>query len=174
MIINIRQSIFETNSSSMHSIAIKKEHHKIKPGEEQEDFFLYKGKVGISYDDICFGRTPFRCLATLFTKSLYVIAEDYSNREEVYSIIRKFYPDFIEFDYQFSRSGYPDIGLIEESCNVYGFIKRHNITLEDFLTDNAYVIFVDGDEYCVLNNMIRHGIIKKENFEEIEYEDTIY
>lgn len=127
MIINIRQSIFETNSSSMHSIAIKKEHHKIKPGEE-----------------------------------------------EVYSIIRKFYPDFIEFDYQFSRSDYPDIGLIEESCNVYGFIKRHNITLEDFLTDNAYVIFVDGDEYCVLNNMIRHGIIKKENFEEIEYEDTIY
>lgn len=173
MNVQIRASIFETNSSSMHSIAIKKEHHKVTLEtfrEENHDFYIEEnGKCLISYYDTSFGRSPFRALCTVFEKALYIIAEDMSKMDEVYKIIRKYCPEFTEFVYPISRGGFKELGLIEESCGTSYFIKSHNITLEEFLTDSAYIIFIDGNEYYALSDFIEKGIIDRNNFEEIEY-----
>ena len=45
-----------------------------------------------------------------------------------------------------------------------GFLKKHQITLEEFLKDPKYVVIIDGDEYCAWPQMFEAGLCLKENF----------
>ena len=64
----IRRGVFETNSSSMHSLTVIKKNEKYTPEEIQEDFYLYDDRSSgeknciwyIYGDDLDFGRQPFR------------------------------------------------------------------------------------------------------------------
>lgn len=47
------------------------------------------------------------------------------------------------------------------------FMNTHNVSLEEFLTDSRYVIFIDGDEYGYVNQFIDSGLFHKDDFEEI-------
>jgi len=80
----IRNGVFETNSSSMHSIVITK--------EKGENCFLYEDwkpeKYTVWDHDISFGRTPFEILNTVYDKARYAIASAGTDEKKVSSIIK--------------------------------------------------------------------------------------
>ena len=64
--------------------------------------------------------------------------------------------------------GYVDhqsIGLLQS------FLKKHKITLEEFLKDPKYVVIIDGDEYMAWQQMFDAGLCLKENFIETGLRD---
>lgn len=90
MKIQIRQGVFETNSSSMHSLTVMKRDEKYTPEEIMQGFYLCNSDTGEKncvwepYEsDMEFGRTPFRVLCTFHDKWLYACA----------SMVRKYNDD---------------------------------------------------------------------------------
>lgn len=89
----IRRGVFETNSSSMHSLTVMKRDDKYTPEEIVKDLYLYddqntgeKGCIWHIYDDdLTFGRSPFRALGTFKDKWLYACASlVYEYNDETY------------------------------------------------------------------------------------------
>lgn len=74
--IKIRKSMFETNSSSMHSLVVMKEDKAVKKYSEYYDYCLSDGHKFIIYStgDLKFGRWPFDILCTPEAKIRYAIA----------------------------------------------------------------------------------------------------
>ena len=101
----IRRGVFETNSSSMHSLTVIKKNEKYTPEEIQEDFYLYDDRSSgeknciwyIYGDDLDFGRQPFRALGTFKDKWLYACASlvhEYNDEvyKELVSLSMKYIP----------------------------------------------------------------------------------
>lgn len=63
---------------------------------------------------------------------------------------------------------YNDYGSIDHQSAgmLSGFLKSHNITLEEFLTNKRYIIIIDGDEYCELDNLFASGLVNLDNISE--------
>lgn len=104
MKIKIRKGVFETNSSSMHSLVVKKESEYITPEEAKDELWLYDDGTIEVWDEnkLYFGRHPFRFLYGLKDKALYAIAsmcEKYKGAvyQEVCEAIRSVCPDFTDF-----------------------------------------------------------------------------
>lgn len=76
MRIQVRRNVFETNSSSMHSLVILKEDRLFTKNELTDGMYLHKNGVWDIWmdDDLYFGRSPFQCLATFESKVRYAIA----------------------------------------------------------------------------------------------------
>lgn len=77
----IRRGVFETNSSSQHSLCIMKKSEHYTSEEILEDFYLWSDEetgdnsVWNVWDiDLVFGRSPFRALGTFKDKWLYACA----------------------------------------------------------------------------------------------------
>lgn len=72
----IRRGVFETNSSSQHSLCIMKNNEHYTPDEIARDFYLCKdretGEEDCVWDiwdhDMEFGRSPFRALGNFHDK----------------------------------------------------------------------------------------------------------
>ena len=101
----IRRSVFETNSSSQHSLCIMKRDDKYTPEEILEEIYLCKDKetgeekcVWDIWDhDLEFGRSPFRALGTFTDKWLYACASlvhDYNDEtyKELVTLALKYIP----------------------------------------------------------------------------------
>lgn len=89
----IRQGVFETNSSSMHSLVVMKNSETYSPEEISNEYYLFsdyktgeKECVWAIYDyELKFGRSPFRALGTFQNKWLYACASLVSDyNDEVY------------------------------------------------------------------------------------------
>ena len=71
----IRQGVFETNSSSMHSIVVKKTLEYYTKEEAEGEIHIRKsGKWTIYEDDLEFGRSPFEIIGSFKRKIHYAIA----------------------------------------------------------------------------------------------------
>ena len=78
----IRRGVFETNSSSQHSLCIMKKDEHYTPDEIAKDFYLWDDKEAGEKDcewhiwdhDMEFGRSPFRALGNFHDKWLYACA----------------------------------------------------------------------------------------------------
>lgn len=105
MKISIRSGCFETNSSSMHSVVVKKEGGYYSPEEIKENIWLSddretgeKGCILRLWDkDLYFERQPFRAIADFKTKWLYAYASmvrEYNDDEykELERIALKYIP----------------------------------------------------------------------------------
>ena len=76
----IRRNVFETNSSSMHSLTVMKRDDKYTPEEILEGLYLHRDKdtgeescVWEPWEhDLEFGRSPFRALGTFIKNSLHL------------------------------------------------------------------------------------------------------
>lgn len=170
--IQIRQNVFETNSSSSHSLVIRTD-NIIKEGGEDLHFThdemlesLHRISRGIYKpwnDNWYFGRSPFRPLNTFELKLQYAYANcggDRTRREEVTNLLKELVPEIKKVS-------------IPESCGVddhqlFGWLSNHNITLKEFLTNKKYVIIQDGDEYCIWKDLIECGLIDKNVIENME------
>lgn len=180
----IRKGVFETNSSSMHSIVITKKSIEGK-GDEYDNFYLTKeGFLRIWGSDLWFGRSPFRILNTKLSKLEYAIALYLGYKRvkdpQTQKLIKQFnemasrvFKDCKGIDFPIDDDRC--CGEVDhESCILLDrFLTAENISLEEFITNPRYIVVIDGDEYCVLNDMKKSRLIKTDNIIK-EYCDNEY
>lgn len=179
--IKIRRGVFETNSSSSHSISIRRENTVLDSAsiaERGEDEYGYVSPTGRMYfynSDLSFGRSPFEVLTTFYDKLRFVIASlasDPDLREEIEAVMYEVIPGLRTIEYPLGYAGRgamrtTNYGNIDhESCGLLKqFLDKKNITIRDFLLNTKYVVWIDGDEYNVKGVLIDSGIVHKEDFE---------
>lgn len=166
--IQIRHNVFETNSSSMHSLVIKNE----SAFYEDEDIYFTKEEIlksikwyvrqnksvySAADDDWYFGRAPFKILDNFREKMHYAFANGYI-AEEILPIINKFAPEITSF--QFPEYMGTDDYLLKR------WLEKAGISLEEFLINKKYIVICDGDEYCLWNALKGSGIIDSNVIEE--------
>lgn len=155
--ITIRYGVFETNSSSSHSICINNSNSKIDCIDSEyiiTNLLDGRGAWHIKPEDVTFSRSPFRYLGKFSEKVRYALACRI-DRNDIENIIRKYIPEFSSFDFV-------DIDSMwygTDDCILPGWLKSNNVSLEDFLTDGKYFVICDGDEYCIYHNMKKCNII---------------
>lgn len=157
----IRGNCFETNSSSIHSLAILKNPPEQKETDITDGFYINKnGTWDTSDEDWYFGRAPFRIMSTFCEKVKYAWAS--TENEEVFDIVKELIPKIKKIKHP-SFCGTDDYQL-------NGWLKKYNISLREFLTNNRYIVICDGDEYCIWEDMINCGIIKTDEFDGGRYD----
>lgn len=180
----IRRGVFETNSSSMHSIVVVRDDLRIADEEYFDAWVMRDGRLCIS--ELDFGRSPFEVLNTAKDKFRYVIASKLGNAS--YSHVNNDTPDeymkgLIDELTQIATRIFigctalslPDYGYVDhDSCYLLeNFLKREKITLEEFVCNPKYIVIIDGDEYCILNSMKKSGLIDTDAIEK-EYCENDY
>ena len=165
--IQIRDNVFETNSSSAHTIAVKN-HDEYDYNlkwllDEDGTFKLW------STSDLDFGRSLFDVLCTTYQKIPYFIAT--YGYKFISKIIMENIPEVkrIEKPHINKRWDDPDLkqGIDHQSVGMLQhFIKEHNLTIEEALFNNKYIIIIDGDEYNTWGKMINCGLIDKNSLED--------
>lgn len=229
----IRRGVFETNSSSQHSLCIMKNNSHYAPDEILKEFYLWDDKETSEEDciwhvddnDLEFGRSPFRALGTFHDKWLYACAsvvleyndDKYKELEALAfkyvpglkkivmpmvtdSVFNKNSPKYIDDDYiqkngktedEFNAWidkkekdwGIDTIEYWEDLCGNFcfkrpytgyvdedilsGFLKRENVSLEEYLLNKKYVVIQDGDETCYWKDIKNTGLI---NADAIDHE----
>ena len=177
--IQIRKGVFETNSSSSHSIVMMKENKPTKTelegnmvdGEWHVDD---NGVMNFWYEpDLEFGRSPFDLLTDWYGRLRYCIASyssDNDKIEELEEICRRRIAGFTSFKFRIDQwdnelnRGYVDhqsSGLLSAALN------KFNVSLEEFIFDDRFVVVIDGDEYCVFDTLIGTDMFNKENIQDI-------
>ena len=178
----IRNGVFETNSSSMHSLVIKKNSEYYTYEEMVDSLWLHKGVWEIWKDDrIIFGRSPFNCLNTFESKVRYAIASlcGWRNNavekfQEIEQLVTEIVPEC--FEIKLPKAWYAEdddrlsYGSVDEDI-LTPFLENTGITLKEFLTNKKYVVIVDGDEYCIWDSIKDAGLV---NVNEIEREYPNY
>lgn len=172
----VRLNTFETNSSSSHSFVITDFEGRYSQEELMNHVYLGNdGKVIMWESRLEFGRSPFDFLNTFESKTRYAIAS--SNGRLVPQIIevwKKYVPGFSHFEFDEKcrvwdeekqeyvepdddnpvyEYGYTDDSMIE------GWLKKYNVSVEDFLTMKRYIIVVDGDEYLIKDKIFNSGLM---------------
>ena len=169
--IKIRRSTFETNSSSMHSLVITKNKNVTTLEKLEEDIYIPNdGKLRIyDSDELYYDRAPFRMLMTPFDKLKYLIASNENDKKKVKELIntfKKLYPkvkdiSFPDDDYEpgtfYGKVDHQSRGFIDK------LLKENMITEEEFLSEDKYIIIIDGDEYCEWERIKKSGLINTEN-----------
>lgn len=164
--ITVRKGVFETNSSSSHSIVITKadkpvasklEGNMIDAGWKVNE----EGVMDFWYEhDLEFGRSPFDLLTDWYGRLRYCVAY-YGNNpnklNELENICIRRIAGFVRFKFTKDHwedsdyHGYVDhqsMGLLDHT------LEKYDISLEEFIFNDRYIVVIDGDEYCVFNTLI--------------------
>ena len=186
----IRRCVFETNSSSMHSLVVMKKASRYSKDEILDGFYLFDDKE--SGDDNCvwkirdcdleFGRSPFRSLGNFHDKWLYACAslvreykDDMYNQLE--QIALKYVPGLKTIqmplttesipnkDYQKSERNnyYQEYGKTEDELTEYLLAKEKEWNIEiDYWESNGYWCF-EKPYIGYVDEDILGGFLQKEN-----------
>ena len=182
----IRYGVFETNSSSMHSIVVTKDDkpvEHIEQGYGLNDIYLNsEGKycVGGCDSKVDFERYPFEVLYSPAGRARYAIASyaynvDIEDKvEEIESIIRSVMPEFkgFEFDkYTYWDTDEEEIhyGHVDHQSSglLQNFLSERNVSLRDFILNDKYWVIIDGDEYCLTNDYLDNKVLNKDYIVEV-------
>lgn len=141
----IRRNVFETNSSSMHSLTVMKRDDRYTPEEILEDMWLYDddetGEEDCIWDiwnddDLHFGRSPFRALGTFKEKWLYACASlvrEYN--DDVYkkleSIAFKYVPNLKKIKLPVANESIPDKD--DEKLKDSNYCQKYGKTEEELV-----------------------------------------
>lgn len=162
----IRQSVFETNSSSMHSLVIAKDGHIQEIKEILEHKYIgTKGIYNVWDSEIDFDRSPFKVLNNAIDKLLYLVADARTDedRKELIDMFLDTYPDIkgIKFPKEYSDDEKIFYGYVDHQSNgfVTNYLKTNNILPKEFVTNTKYSVIIDGDEYCEWEKFKRSGLI---------------
>ena len=166
----IRNGVFETNSSSMHSLVIRSDEViegdiYLTQDEIDKEVKLYMHKKDTFNDfekDWYFGRAPFMIMSSFVEKWKYAYssyAYDESKQDELVKLLKELSPQVKKF--------VPPEYCGTDDALLDSWLKKANIDLKEFLTNKKYIIICDGDEYCIWEDMKKSGIIDTAAFEEI-------
>lgn len=161
--ISIRRNVFETNSSSSHSLVILTD--DIIKETDTDLYFTHEEMLNSlhglrkdgtykSFDrDWYFGRCPFRALDTFEQKFQYAYANEDKDPEksDLVLMLKTLVPEVKTF------VAPEDAGT--DAYPLHGWLNSHGITMKEFLTNKKYVIIQDGDEYHIWEDLIRSGLI---------------
>jgi len=173
--IQIREGVFETNSSSSHSIVIKKDSHFI----DRIDAGWRMGSNGILNigweDEITFERAPFDVLTDWHGRLRYALASfsyDPDKREEISEICARHIDGFNGFKFPSTHYGNGSddcyYGYVDhQSSGLLQSVLNRGVTLEDFIFNDRYVVIIDGDEYCVFDRLINANLLNMDEIEKI-------
>lgn len=177
----IRSGTFETNSSSMHSLVVLKDPYPYTSceksfGDASDEYYVF-------YDEEeYFGRSPFMILKTPSDKLKYYVAKKLNNasKEEKLSIINdikslvskytqisknRIHVDALIKDYPHTKPYYSGIEHNDTGEDPFEYLYKNNISLEEFVMNPKYIIFVDGDEYRETEKLFMSGLIDDNNIE---------
>ena len=161
MKVQIRGGVFETNSSSMHSLVVSTKGGKYTEDEIYEGMWIdANGKWNIWSQDIQFGRAPFRLLYSFAEKVRYALASLNGSDiklSDVNQIVDKYAPKVKEWVLPMVQED--NVGGWTDDDILPSALRELKISLEDFLTDRRYMVVVDGDEYCVWDSLKQSGMI---------------
>lgn len=172
----VRLNTFETNSSSSHSFVITDFEGRYSQEEIMKHVYLWNdGKVIMWESELEFGRSPFNFLNNFESKTRYAIASsDGRLVPQIVEVWKKYVPGFSHFEFHEKyrvwnekkqeyvdadennpvyEYGYTDDYMIE------GWLKKYNVSVEDFLTMKRYIIVVDGDEYQIWDKVRDSGLM---------------
>ena len=171
----IRQSVFETNSSSSHSIVVKKKGGYDTSSMQEE---CNQGIIRLWEAEMDFGR-GFELLHNWEGRLRYAIAY-YADRpsivEGLLEALRKRVPGFRDVSFHFSRGNdYDENGIRRYPGWVdhqsYGVLdialREEEISLDEFVLNDKYMVVVDGDEYDQWGALKAARVV---NLDEIEEE----
>lgn len=169
--IQIRSSVFETNSSSSHSISILKEGRVLTADEIKSEFYCHNNRIHLW--NMNFGR-GFDLLASFKDKLEYVIAS-YGDEDDIVDrmtdLLQDLVPEYKKDNVRLEvdKDDYYGYGSVDhQSMSVLSnFLIKHNLSIKDFLTHTRYVVWIDGDEYDIKDKFFDSNIIKKDSFEEV-------
>ena len=169
--IQIRRGTFETNSSSAHSIVVRKplstlgfEKNNRKTEHLECGYIDQHGKMHVYENE--FGR-EFSVLSAWQDKFIYALVELNSNREamdRLVEVMKRRHPEFKEIDIEVNPVGWSDAwGHIDHQSqgNLTLALEKENVSVEDFIDDDKYVIVIDSDEVCYLDMLSRAGLLNK-------------
>lgn len=194
----IRRNVFETNSSSMHSLTVMKRNERYTPEEIMEDIWLSDDKETGEKDCVWniwnensleFGRSPFRALATFREKWLYACASlvrEYNDNtyKELVKIALKYIPNLKRIDLPKESGSFANKdnkkNKDSEYCQKYGKTedelaeylmqkeKDWNMEIEYWETSNGYWHY---DRPCIgyVDEDILSGFLKNEGITLEEY-----
>lgn len=167
----IRRNVFETNSSSSHSLVITTDNEHMTREEINNEFHLRKnGLLWLPESYLEFYRYPFDMLATFRGKLRYAIAASHGNLvDECREICKKYIDDFTDFEFDkkdeqwsdeaddYVEGEFPNYGGTDD-YEIEGWLKAYNVPLEEFLTNKRYIVVVDGDEYQIYDHIKKSGL----------------
>lgn len=166
---NIRKNVFETNSSSSHSIVMTKANYTT-PDKIDPEWRLRGGVLDFSYweEDLEFGRSPFDILANWYHRLCYAIASyGVEHIDEIKDICKKHIVGFEDFKFkthQYSDDDEePNYGYVDHQSMglLQHFLDVNSIKLEDFIFNDKFIVIIDGDEYNIFNTMYEINLIDK-------------
>lgn len=163
---NIRENVFETNSSSSHSICFNKK-DKTNDIPDIRQHLDKNGTWLLTNDMLQFGRYPFRILTTASEKIRYAIAcaciyPDYpgdDSLEKITNTVKEICPEFERFAFEQTIDGDSTGGTDDQI--LFDCLQDKQIPLKDFITDSRYFIVCDGDEYLTFDALHESGLIHK-------------
>ena len=172
--IYIRKGVFETNSSSSHSIVMTKADKPIKDMVNPDWHVDNDGVMDFWYEpDLDFGRSPFDLLTDWYGRLRYCIAYYGNNNEklkEIEDICYKRIAGFKGFKFRQDRwdkteyHGYVD----HQSCGVLdAALSKFDVSIEDFIFNDRFIVVIDGDEYCVFNTLTKTDMFNPKAVENI-------
>ena len=190
--LNIRRNVFETNSSSMHSLVITKTAKAYTAKElaldydpeYKKEFYLWEWD---DEGDMYYERSPFQILSTPRDKLKYYSAytlgtwrgePDKKDVDRIKNFVMRqtgitdpakvilYYND----RWAKEKNKNKNYGTV--ACNDTGedpmhFVKRKNIDWEDLILNPKYIIIIDGDEIQDFKHLVEARIINTDNFEDI-------
>lgn len=180
----IRRGVFETNSSSMHSLIIKKGDKYLSKEELEEEVFIRRvgkwtkdedvDKISCYFggDEGYFGRSPFKVVSSFDDKLRYYIASMCDTEDDFKAIESEVSSLFDNCKgillWGSNTDDYYPYGYAENYGNFQRYLQDNRISLREFLTNRKYIVIVDGDEYCEFEKLMRNGLIDNNNIEHIE------
>ena len=168
----IRCNVFETNSSSSHSLVITTDNEHYTREEINKNFYMTDGIVRLWESSLEFYRSPFDMLVTFKDKLRYAIASSNGNLvDQCRELCCKYVDGFTDFefdtkdyvwdseikDYVVTDKHIPNYGGTDD-YQIEGWLKKYNVSLEEFLTNKRYIVVVDGDEYAIYDHIKKSGL----------------
>jgi len=176
--IYIRKGVFETNSSSSHSIVMMKGD---RPSKTITDSNMVDGGWHVNKNgtidfwfehDLEFGRSPFDLLTDWYGRLRYAIASFANNPEkidELEQICQKRIAGFVKFKFIEDRwEGGDYHGYVDHQSSriLECALNKYNISLEDFIFNDRYIVVIDGDEYCLFDTFVHTDMFNKDSIED--------
>ena len=172
--IQIRKGVFETNSSSSHSIVIMKKPYTTDNNETLPDWCLRnEGIVYFPSHDLSFGWSK-DILFNPYGRLRYAIAsysDDDDKIDEICELCRKNVKGFKGFRFNHAEYGDGiDRGYVDHLS--YGLLQRMlnecGVSLEEFIFNNRYIVIIDNDNSdTIIDTMKDVGLLNMNRIEKI-------
>jgi hypothetical protein len=151
------------------------------------NFHIYDGTV--SFWDIDLTRYPVTIMTDAYGKLKFSITnycvrfpmkDEYeSDLEDITATIKKHYPDFSGYDFEeVDRIDIPYTPYVEkfehtlyntgcpiDSDSFFSWMHKHNIKIDDFITENKYIVIIEYAPSCFFKKLIEAGYIDSSNIE---------